>query len=307
MEQKYNSKETKYDILACEARQERKIATMADRIKSEKKKVVLIAGPSSSGKTTFSRRLTIQLLAIGMKPHPVSLDDYYVDRIKTPLDEKGEYDYESLYALNLPLLSTQLDALRKGQEVELPRYDFHTGESIINTGNKLRLDEDDVLILEGIHALNPELTATVPRYEKMMVYVSPHSATLRKELGMDSEWRGTDNRLLRRIIRDAKYRNAKAEDTLKRWQSVRDGERKWIDPYTKEADELFDTALHYELRVIKPQAVEALRAVTMEREEYGEAQRLLHLLADIDPMPDDSIPPTSLLREFLGGSMLADD
>lgn len=286
-------------IHVSEALQEKKIVRIADEIQSKGNvKVVLIAGPSSSGKTTFSKRLSIQLMANGIKPHPVSLDDYFVDRELTPKDEKGEYDFESLYALDIPFFNAQLQALLKGEEVELPRFNFQTGKRE-NSGKRLRLEKDMVLILEGIHALNPELTRQVDSQLKYKVYVSAMTTIL---LDAHNYIPTTDNRLLRRIIRDYKYRGYSALDTIRRWQSVRNGEDKWIFPFQEEADAMFNSALLFELAVIRNQALPILERVPENVPEYSEAYRLSKFLRYFVPMPDDKIPQTSLLREFVGGS-----
>lgn len=286
-------------IHVSEALQEKKIVRIADEIQSKGNvKVVLIAGPSSSGKTTFSKRLSIQLMANGIKPHPVSLDDYFVDRELTPKDEKGEYDFESLYALDIPFFNAQLQALLKGEEVELPRFNFQTGKRE-NSGKRLRLEKDMVLILEGIHALNPELTRQVDSQVKYKVYVSAMTTIL---LDAHNYIPTTDNRLLRRIIRDYKYRGYSALDTIRRWQSVRNGEDKWIFPFQEEADAMFNSALLFELAVIRNQALPILERVPENVPEYSEAYRLSKFLRYFVPMPDDKIPQTSLLREFVGGS-----
>lgn len=291
-------------IAISEALQEKKIVHLTDDIRKHDAKVVLIAGPSSSGKTTFSKRLSVQLMACGYIPHPISLDDYYVDRVKTPLDDKGEYDYESLYAIDLDLLGEQLQALFDGKEVELPRYDFKTGKSIKATGNRLRIGDNDILVIEGIHALNPELLARMRTHENIYkVFVSPMTGLMiGEENGRHIYTPPVDNRLLRRMIRDVKQRGCSAQDTIKRWASVRAGEEKWIYPFIDEADRLFNTALYYELAVIKAQAEPQLQSVPADAPEYAEAQRLLGFLKDIPTMPEDFIPPISLLREFLGGS-----
>ncbi|MCD8297625.1 MAG: nucleoside kinase [Prevotella sp.] len=286
-------------INVSEALQERKIARIADMIVAKKGvRVVLISGPSSSGKTTFSKRLSVQLLTCGIKPVPISLDDYFVDREKTPKDENGEYDYESLYALDIPLLNKQLTELFAGKEVQLPRYNFQTGKSERN-GKKMKLNDDNVLILEGIHGLNPELTAQIPEEQKFRVYASALTTIL---LDTHNYIPTTDNRLLRRIIRDNKYRGVNAADTIKRWASVRAGEKKWIFPFQENADVMFNTALLFELAVIKTQAEPLLRQVPENVEEHAEAYRLLKFLQYISPIPNRQLPPTSLLREFLGGS-----
>ena len=286
-------------INVSEALQEKKISQIADMISTRRGvKVVLISGPSSSGKTTFCKRLSIQLLTCGIKPVQISLDDYFVHREDTPKDEHGEYDYESLYALDIPLLNEQLNALFRGEEVELPRYNFQTGRSE-KSGRKLRLDDDNILVVEGIHALNPELTAQIPEQQKFRVYASALTTIL---LDTHNYIPTTDNRLLRRIIRDYKYRGVSAQETIKRWPSVRAGENKWIFPYQENADAMFNTAMLFELAVIKNQAEPLLELVPENAEEYAEAYRLLKFLKYIAPIPNRQLPPTSLLREFLGGS-----
>ncbi len=282
-----------------EALQEKKIAHIADEIAARKNvKMVLIAGPSSSGKTTTCKRLSIQLLTNGIKPVPVSLDDYFVDREITPKDENGEYDYESLYALNIPLLNKQMNDLFAGKEVQLPKYNFQTGKSE-NTGKKLKMGENDVLVVEGIHALNPELTAQIPEEQIFRVYASAFTTIL---LDTHNYVPTTDNRLLRRIIRDYKYRGVSAQETIRRWPSVRAGENKWIFPYQENADAMFNTAMLFELAVIKSQAEPLLETVPENSDEYSEAYRLLKFLKYIKPIPNRQVPPASLLREFLGGS-----
>lgn len=294
-------------VAVSEALQEKKIVHLTDAIRKREARLVLIAGPSSSGKTTFSKRLALQLMACGLNPHIISLDDYYVDRECTPLDDKGEYDYESLYALDLDYYNEQLQQLMKGERVELPRYDFPTGKSIRRTGNFLQLGSDDVLIMEGIHALNPELTKDVTDKSAIYkIFVSPMTGLLQGSVnGKHIYTAPVDNRLLRRIIRDVKQRNSSAQDTIHRWASVRAGEEKWIYPYLEEADRIFNTALYYELAVIKSQAEEQLEKVPADCEEYAEAQRLLSFIRQISPLEDTDIPSTSLLREFLGGSWFA--
>lgn len=282
-----------------EALQEKKIAQIADEIASRKGvRIVLIAGPSSSGKTTTCKRLSIQLLTNGIRPVPISLDDYFVDREKTPLDATGDYDFESLYALNLPLLNEQLAALFRGDEVELPRYDFPTGKSG-RSGRRLRLAPNEVLVVEGIHALNPELTAQIPEPQKFRVYASALTTIL---LDTHNYIPTTDNRLLRRIIRDYKYRGVDARESIRRWPSVRAGENKWIFPYQENADAMFNTAMIYELAVIRTQAEPLLEQVPENCVEYAEAYRLKKFLRYIKPLEYGALPPTSLLREFLGGS-----
>lgn len=286
-------------INVSEALQEKKIARIADEIHQRGKvKVVLISGPSSSGKTTFSKRLSVQLMTCGLKPKAISLDDYFVNREDTPRDADGQYDYESLYALDLPFFNAQLQALLKGEEVELPRFNFTTGQREFN-GNKLRIEENTVLILEGIHALNPELTPLIPEEKKYRIYVSALTTIL---LDNHNYIPTTDNRLLRRIIRDYNYRGYSAEETISRWPSVRRGEDKWIFPYQENADAMFNSAMLFELAVLKEHAMPILNRVPQNRPEYSEAYRLRRFLHYFVSVQDKDLPPTSLLREFLGGS-----
>ena len=286
-------------INVSEALQEKKIAQMADEITAKKHiRVVLLAGPSSSGKTTTCKRLSVQLLANGIKPVQISLDDYFVDRDKTPKDADGELDYESLYALNIPLLNQQFNALFRGEEVQLPKYNFQAGKSEPN-GKRLRLDEQSILIVEGIHALNPELTAQVPEEQKYRIYASALTTIL---LDNHNYIPTTDNRLLRRIVRDNKYRGVSAAETIRRWPSVRAGENKWIFPFQENADVMFNTAMLFELAILKTQAEPLLEDVPENCDEYSEAYRLLKFLKYFASIPFKQLPPTSLLREFLGGS-----
>ena len=286
-------------INVSEALQEKKISQIADTIAARKEiKVVLIAGPSSSGKTTFCKRLSVQLLASGVKPVQISLDDYFVNRAETPKDENGELDYESIYALNIPLINEQFNALFRGEEVELPKYNFQTGMSE-KSGKKLHLGENNILLMEGIHALNPALTEQIADDKKFKIYASALTTIL---LDDHNYIPTTDNRLLRRIVRDYKYRGCSAQETIHRWPSVRAGENKWIFPYQEQADVMFNTALLFELAVIKPQAEEVLEQVPENCEEYAEAYRLRKFLKYFAPLPFRNLPPTSLLREFLGGS-----
>lgn len=282
-----------------EALQEKKIAKIAEEIASCKGvKLVLLAGPSSSGKTTSCKRLSIQLAVNGLKPLQISLDDYFVDREKTPKDASGEYDYESIYALDLDLINEQFNALFRGEEVELPKYDFQSGKSK-KSGNKLKMNDNNVLVVEGIHALNPELTAHIPQEQIFRVYASALTTIL---LDNHNYIPTTDNRLLRRIIRDNKYRGVSAQETIHRWPSVRAGENKWIFPFQENADAMLNTAMLYELAVIKMQAEPLLQQVPENCEEYAEAYRLLKFLKYFKGIPYNNLPPTSLLREFLGGS-----
>ena len=286
-------------IQISEALQEKKIARIADEIAQRKGiKLVLIAGPSSSGKTTTCKRLSVQLAVNGIHPVGISLDDYFLDRDKTPKDDKGDYDFEHLHALNLPLLNEQLAALFRGDEVELPRYNFQKGMSEWS-GKKLRLKGNEVLVVEGIHALNPELTSEIPNEQIFRIYASALTTIL---LDNHNYVPTTDNRLLRRIIRDYKYRGVNAQETIRRWPSVRAGENKWIFPFQENADAMFNTAMLFELAVIKSQAEPLLEQVPEDSKEYSEAYRLLKFLRYIRPIPETQIPPTSLLREFLGGS-----
>ena len=282
-----------------EALQEKKIAQIAEDIAQRKGvKLVLLAGPSSSGKTTSCKRLSIQLAVNGLKPLQISLDDYFVDRDKTPKDESGEYDYESIYALDLKLINEQFNALFRGEEVELPKYDFQSGKSK-RSGKKLKMNDHNVLVVEGIHALNPELTSQIPDEQIYRVYASALTTIL---LDNHNYIPTTDNRLLRRIIRDNKYRGVSAQETIHRWPSVRAGENKWIFPFQENADAMLNTAMLYELAVIKMQAEPLLQQVPENCEEYAEAYRLLKFLKYFKGIPYNNLPPTSLLREFLGGS-----
>lgn len=290
-------------IKVMEALHEKQIAKIADDIAERFKlngsgRVVLIAGPSSSGKTTFSKRLSVQLLTNLLIPVSISLDDYFLDRDKTPRDEDGDYDYESIYALDLDAFNRDLNNLINGEEVEIPTYNFETGKRCYK-GNKLKLSPQSILILEGIHALNPQLTSQIEDRLKYKVYVSALTS-----ISIDNHNRipTTDNRLLRRIIRDAKYRGTSAQSTIARWASVRRGEEKWIFPYQENADAMFNTSLLYELSVICREAIPVLAEVGKDQSEYNEAKRLLNFLTMFIPVQEKDIPPTSLAREFLGGS-----
>lgn len=286
-------------IQISEALQEKKIAKIAEDIAFRKGiRMVLIAGPSSSGKTTTCKRLSVQLATNGIKPVPISLDDYFVDRENTPRQPNGDYDFEHLHALNLELLNQQMNALFNGEEIELPRYNFQAGRSEMS-GRRLRLHDDEILVVEGIHALNPELMSQVPQNQIFRIYASALTTIL---LDNHNYIPTTDNRLLRRIIRDHKYRGVSAVETIRRWPSVRAGENKWIFPFQENADAMFNTAMLFELAVIKSQAEPLLDHVPENVPEYSEAYRLKKFLSYIKPIPADQIPPTSLLREFLGGS-----
>ena len=285
-------------INVAEALQEKRIAGIADDIHRRKARIVLISGPSSSGKTTFSKRLSVQLMTNGLHPVALSLDDYFVDRVCTPLDDEGNYDFESLYAVDLPFFNAQLNALLRGEEVQLTKFDFTTGKRLL-TDRKLRISEQTVLIIEGIHALNPELTQHIPAEDKYKVYVSALTSIL---LDKHNYIPTTDNRLLRRILRDYKYRNYSAEETISRWPSVRKGEEKWIFPYQENADAMFNSALLFELAVLKSHLIPILEQVKENSSAHSEAYRLRKFLQYFESVPDNDLPPTSLLREFLGGS-----
>lgn len=261
-------------------------------------KFILIAGPSSSGKTTFSKKLGQSLAERGYTPKQISLDDYFVSRDRTPRDENGEYDYESIYAEDIDLFQTQLAQLLRGEEVELPRYDFPSGMSV-KSGNYLRLDSSTILIIEGIHALNPILTGSIPSDSLFRIYISALTVCKQPD---GSYFPTTDNRLVRRIVRDSKYRNASAQATIARWPSVRRGEEKWIVPFQQNADVNFNSAFQYELALLKVHALPLLYNVKEDEPEYPEAQRLITVLEDFHQMSIDLLPPYSLLREFLGGS-----
>ncbi|MBO5780101.1 MAG: nucleoside kinase [Muribaculaceae bacterium] len=289
-------------INVAEALHNKKISDIADEIARRYReggaRIVLIAGPSSSGKTTFTKRLAIYLLTNLLKPQMISLDDYFVDRVNTPKDESGEYDYESLYALDLPTFNADLQRVLAGEEIELPTYNFELGKREYR-GNKLHLDDNTILLMEGIHGLNPELTADIPDEMKYSVYVSALT-TLAID---DHNWvPTTDNRLLRRIIRDYKYRGVSPLETIRRWPSVRRGEERWIFPYQENADSTFNSSLIFELAVMKEYAMRMLKECPRDVPEYGKAYRLMNFLSYFTPIADRDVPPTSLLREFLGGS-----
>lgn len=285
-------------INVAEAMHERQIGSIADRIVDSGAKIVLLAGPSSSGKTTTCKRLAIQLMTRLVTPKMISLDDYFVDRHVTPRDESGDYDYESLYALDLARLNSDLTRLLAGEEVNLPTYSFELGARI-EKPKKMQMRPTDVLILEGIHGLNPELTSSISASSIFKIYVSALT-TLSID---DHNWISpNDNRLLRRIVRDYRYRSTSALDTIRRWPSVRRGEEKWIFPFQENADATFNSSLIFELGVMKEYAEPLLRQVPHNVEQYSNAYRLLRFLEYFDPIPSDQIPHTSLLREFLGGS-----
>ena len=287
-------------IKISEALQEKKLSIIADKIKEKKPlpHIILISGPSSSGKTTFAKRLAIHLQIVGLLPHVISLDDYFVNRDDTPKDENGEFDFESIFAIDIPLFNKQLLQLLNGEEVELPHYSFELGKRLFK-GDFLQIDKSSVLIIEGIHALNPFLTKDLPNQEKYKIYVSALTALCRDD---HNRIPTTDNRLIRRLVRDNRYRGYSAEDTLKRWSSVRRGEDKNIFPFQEEADIMYNSALLFELGVLKPYAIPILNNVSQQSPEYSEALRLLKFFEYIETIPDKEIPPTSILREFLFGS-----
>lgn len=281
-----------------EAIQERKIAAVADDIERLGCRIVLLAGPSSSGKTTTSKRLAVQLAAVGRRPRTISMDNYFVDRVNTPRDAKGEYDFECLQALDISFFNEQLQALLAGKTVEMPTYDFQAGVRRFS-GEQLTLKDKDILIIEGIHALNPALTPEIPRDEKYQLYVS---ALTTIQLDEHRSVSRSDNRLLRRIIRDNKFRGYSVTQTIRRWPSVRAGEEKWIFPFQENCNTMVNSALLYELAVLRNYVMPLLESVPEDVPEYDEAWRLRQLVGFFEPIPDKQIPPVSLLREFLGGS-----
>lgn len=281
-----------------EALQEKRISFIADEIKRRSARVVLIAGPSSSGKTTTSKRLSVHLMACGLKPYAISLDDFFLNRTDTPLKEDGDYDFESIYSIDLPYFNEALNKILAGEEVLLPHYNFQKGEREY-LGKKIKLEPNMVLVIEGTHGLNPMLTQQIPDEEKYRIYVSALTSI---KLDLHNYIPTSDNRLLRRMLRDYKYRGYEAVETIRRWPDVREGEEKWIFPYQENADVMFNSALLYELSVLKPHVEPLLRQVPENREEYSVARRLLRFLEYIVPLQDKELPPTSVIREFLGGS-----
>ena len=290
-------------ILVSEALHEQQVVDIAAKITAHKDstRLVLVAGPTSSGKTTFSKRLAVQLLVRGMRPVPLGLDNYFVDRSRTPQDENGDYDFEHLRALDLELFNHDLLALMAGKEVQLPHYDFQTGTR--RPGETLRIGPDHVIIAEGIHGMNPDLVRSLPPERIYRVYISALT-----QLNIDHHNRipTTDTRLLRRIVRDARFRGYLAADTIDRWQSVRRGEDRWIFPFQDNADSMFNSALVYELAVLKPFAEPLLRRVEPGTLAYVECKRLLAFLQWLSPCAPDLVPDNSILREFVGGSILSD-
>jgi uridine kinase len=306
-------------VLVAEALHEQRVARIAQEITTrhhhttdakdgsrkgterERVRLVLIAGPSSSGKTTFSKRLSIQLLANGLRPFPLELDNYFVDRDKTPRDAEGQYDFESLHALDLHLFNDHLVRLLDGQEVMLPYYNFKSG--LRETGQVVQLQPDHIIIVEGIHGLNPDLVPSIPAENTYRVYVSALT-----QLNIDKHNRvpTTDTRLIRRIVRDAQYRGYSAQETIDRWSSVRSGEKQWIFPFQEHANVMFNSALVYELAVLKPFAEPLLLQVKPGTRAYVEAKRLLAFLEWFEPLAPDLVPDNSILLEFVGGSILRD-
>ncbi len=285
-------------INVSEALQEKKLVGIADNIAERGSRIVLLAGPSSSGKTTTAKRLAILLMASGMRPHILSTDDYFVNRVDTPRDANGEYDFECIGAVDTELFNTQMNALLRGEEVELPRFDFQTGTRVFD-GRKLRIGGDDVILLEGNHALNPIFTRQIPDEKKFRIYIS---ALTTVQLDDHNYVPTEDIRLLRRILRDYRYRGFSAIETIKRGPSVQAGEEKWILPFQELADATFNSALLYEIGVMRDQVLPILEQVPERAVEYAEASRLRKFLAYFRSVPGDQVPPTSLLREFAGGS-----
>jgi uridine kinase len=297
-----NDKVTKGDvrevILVQEAMQERRIAEIAAEIAARPKvKFILVAGPSSSGKTTFSHRLSIQLRANGLIPHPIAVDNYFVEREDTPRDEDGKFDFECLETVDIELFNQQMNDLLAGKEVVLPRFDFVTGRKEYNSKPK-KLGENDVLVIEGIHCLNPKMTAALPDENKYKIYISALT-----QLNVDEHNRipSTDGRMIRRMVRDARTRNTPAEKTIAMWESVRRGEERNIFPYQEEADVMFNSALVYELAILKQHVEPLLFGIDKNIPEYLEAKRLLKFLDYFVGVGSEMVPTNSLLREFIGG------
>ncbi|MCM1157308.1 MAG: nucleoside kinase [Bacteroidales bacterium] len=285
-------------MLVQEALQEKNIAEIAGKIREQKKKVILIAGPSSSGKTSFSHRLCIQLRALGMSPHPIALDNYFVDREFTPKDADGNYDFECIEAVDVDRFNEDVMKLLNGEEVAMPTFNFLIGKREYK-GNTMKLARNDVLVIEGIHGLNPKMSEQLPEESKFKIYISALT-----QLNVDEHNRiaTTDGRLIRRIVRDARTRGNSARDTIGMWESVRRGEEQNIFPYQEEADVMFNSALIYELSVIKPYVEPLLFAIPREAKEYQEAKRLLKFLDYFLGVSSENIPNNSILREFVGGS-----
>ena len=287
-------------IRICEALHEKKLASIADMIthSKNKKRIVLISGPSSSGKTTFAQRLSIQLRVNGLKPVTISLDDYFLNREDTPLDENGEYDFEALEAVDVRLFNKQLNELIQGNEVEVPVFNFATG-SREPAGRKLKINDDNILVIEGIHGLNEKLTSEIPRGSKFKIYVSALTS-----MNIDDHNRipTTDNRIIRRIVRDHQFRGNSAINTIKRWPSVRRGEEKNIFPFQESADVMFNSSIMIELSVLKTFAEPLLNEIDSTAQEYSEARRLIEFLSYFLPVDAKDVPANSIIREFIGGS-----
>lgn len=293
-----NEKKIKEYIMLDEALHEKKIANIADKIsKNRNVKMVLIAGPSSSGKTTFAQRLGFQLRINGIKPVTISVDNYFVEREETPRDENGNYNFEDIEAIDLKLFNDHLTKLLNGEEIEIPRFDFKIGTKRYN-GTKMKLEDDEILVIEGIHCLNDKLTSSIEKDRKYKIYISALTV-----LNMDRYNRisTTDTRLIRRIVRDYQFRNYTAKDTIKAWSNVNKGEEKNIFPYQEQADSIFNTSLIYELGVLKSYAVPLLEKITPEESEYAEARRLINILKYFKEIPAEYVPTNSLLKEFVGG------
>ena len=285
-------------IRVAEALHEKKIALLADKITQEHRPIVLIAGPSSSGKTTFAARLGIQLRVNGAKPHVISLDNYYFDRDKCPRDEFGNYDFETIDAIDTAQINQDLNALLAGETVEIPRFNFTTGKREYK-GNYLKLEDHDVLLLEGIHGLNARIGSDVPRSDKFKIFISPLT-----QINIDDHNRipTTDARLLRRIVRDYQFRGASAADTIAMWPSVLRGEIKYIYPCQHLADDFFNSALVYEMCILKQYAEPLLFGIARDKPQYTEARRLIQFLTSFVGIPSENVQPNSILREFIGGS-----
>ena len=284
-----------------EALHEKKIAGIADSIaKNKSLKVILIAGPSSSGKTTFAKRLALQLRINGLKPKTISVDNYFVERAETPVDENGDYDFENIKAIDTNLLNNDLLKLLNGEEIKAPTFNFHTGSKEYSDENTMKLEKDEILIMEGIHCLNDELTYLIPKTQKFKIYISCLTV-----LNIDyfNRISTTDTRLIRRIVRDYQFRGYSAMHTLKMWQSVNNGEAKNIFPYQEEADVMFNSSLIYELSVLKDYAIPLLKEISQEEKEFSEAKRLYSMLSYFESIPEKEVPSNSLLREFIGGSI----
>lgn len=290
-------------INVSEALQSRKLASIADTVKAEGKKIVMIAGPSSSGKTSSSKRIAMECRVLGLKPKTIELDNYFVNREDTPRDENGEYDFENLNAMDLDLLGRQINDMLEGKAVQIPRFDFVLGRRVWD-GPVVKMNGNDVLIMEGIHAMNPDMIPSIDPSKVYRVYVSALTTLM---LDKDTRISTTDNRLIRRIIRDNRVRGVSPEETLLRWESVKKGQNKYIFPYQENADIMFNSALNYELAMLRVYAEPLLRRISPESPVYGEARRLLDFIGHVTPLTLDeisAIPPTSIMREFIGGQTL---